>query len=106
MTVLKFSKMHGLGNDFMVVDAITQRIFVNAKMIQKWACRHRGIGFDQLLLLSRRLALKLISIIAYLMPMVVKSSNVVMGRDVLHALCIVKNSHLKSSWWSVPRKAR
>lgn len=49
---MNFSKMHGLGNDFMVIDAVTQNIYVNPEQIRQWADRHRGIGFDQLLLVE------------------------------------------------------
>lgn len=49
---VRFSKMHGLGNDFMVIDSITQRIFLNKEQIRKLADRHFGIGFDQLLIVE------------------------------------------------------
>lgn len=49
---MQFSKMHGLGNDFMVVDAITQNVFFHEGTIRRLADRHRGIGFDQLLLVE------------------------------------------------------
>ena len=44
--------MHGLGNDFMVIDAINQSIDASSLPIQGLAHRHLGIGFDQLLLLE------------------------------------------------------
>ncbi|SHF45638.1 diaminopimelate epimerase [Vibrio gazogenes] len=47
-----FSKMHGLGNDFMVVDCITQNIFFSPDLIRRLANRHTGVGFDQLLLVE------------------------------------------------------
>ncbi|MDU8923606.1 diaminopimelate epimerase [Pasteurellaceae bacterium LIM206] len=49
---MQFSKMHGLGNDFIVVDGITQNIYFPENLIRKLADRHRGIGFDQLLLVE------------------------------------------------------
>ena len=49
---LKFSKMHGLGNDFMVIDGINQTFTPNAVQIVQWANRHFGIGFDQLLIIE------------------------------------------------------
>ncbi len=48
----RFSKMHGLGNDFMVVDGVTQKVFFSNDVIKKLADRHFGIGFDQLLLVE------------------------------------------------------
>src|SRR5574344_10092 len=50
--LIQFSKMHGLGTDFMVVDGITQKIFFSPEMIRRLADRHLGIGFDQLLLVE------------------------------------------------------
>lgn len=47
-----FSKMHGLGNDFMVVDCITQNIFFSPDLIRRLSDRHTGIGFDQLLIVE------------------------------------------------------
>ena len=47
-----FSKMHGLGNDFMVVDCITQNIFFSPDLIRRLADRHTGVGFDQLLVVE------------------------------------------------------
>ena len=49
---MQFSKMHGLGNDFMVIDGITQSVFLTDELIRKLADRHRGVGFDQLLLVE------------------------------------------------------
>ncbi len=44
--------MHGLGNDFMVVDAVSQRIHFRADQIRRLSDRHTGIGFDQLLIVE------------------------------------------------------
>lgn len=49
---MQFSKMHGLGNDFMVIDGVTQNVYLTTDIIRKLADRHRGIGFDQLLLVE------------------------------------------------------
>ncbi len=49
---LKFSKMHGLGNDFMVIDAINQRFEPDPELIRHWANRQFGIGFDQMLVVE------------------------------------------------------
>jgi diaminopimelate epimerase len=50
---LEFSKMHGLGNDFVVIDAINQNVALSPEQVRGLADRHRGIGFDQLLLVER-----------------------------------------------------
>lgn len=49
---LRFAKMHGLGNDFMVVDAIHQPFNPTAEQVRALADRHFGVGFDQLLLVE------------------------------------------------------
>jgi len=49
---LRFTKMHGLGNDFMVIDAITQPVQLSADQIRRMGDRHLGVGFDQLLLVE------------------------------------------------------
>jgi len=49
---MQFSKMHGLGNDFMVVDAVTQNVFFSPELIRRLADRNLGIGFDQLLIVE------------------------------------------------------
>jgi len=49
---LEFTKMHGLGNDFMVIDAINQQVALTPQQVRALADRHCGIGFDQLLLVE------------------------------------------------------
>ena len=49
---LKFTKMHGLGNDFVVLDGITQHIALSAEQYRLLADRHLGIGCDQILLIE------------------------------------------------------
>lgn len=50
---LKFSKMHGLGNDFVVIDAINQSFSARADLIRRWSDRFSGIGFDQMLVVEK-----------------------------------------------------
>lgn len=49
---IKFSKMHGLGNDFVVIDGMRQYVELTPEMIRALGDRHTGIGFDQLLLVE------------------------------------------------------
>jgi len=49
---VRFVKMHGLGNDFVVVDRRQQTFDPQAEDIRRMADRHTGVGFDQLLLLD------------------------------------------------------
>jgi diaminopimelate epimerase len=44
--------MHGLGNDFIVIDAINQDFVPEPERIRDWAQRNTGIGFDQLLVVE------------------------------------------------------
>jgi diaminopimelate epimerase len=47
-----FHKMHGLGNDFVVIDARAERVAITAQQARAIADRHTGIGCDQLILLE------------------------------------------------------
>ena len=51
--MLKFSKMHGIGNDFVVIDAINQQVELSASQIRLLADRRYGIGCDQILLVEK-----------------------------------------------------
>jgi len=48
LTSLPFMKMHGLGNDFVVIDARETPVSMTAPLAAALADRHRGVGFDQL----------------------------------------------------------
>ena len=50
---LKFSKMHGLGNDFVVLDGINQALALSAAQLRFLADRQFGIGCDQILLIEK-----------------------------------------------------
>jgi diaminopimelate epimerase len=50
---IRFSKMHGAGNDFVVIDAIRQTLDLTPAQVRFMADRHFGIGCDQLLLVER-----------------------------------------------------
>ena len=50
--LVNFSKMHGLGNDFLVLDNVTQNVFLSPEQIAKFADRNFGVGFDQLLVVE------------------------------------------------------
>jgi diaminopimelate epimerase len=49
---LRFTKMHGLGNDFVVFDAVRQRVDLDPAAIRRLADRHFGVGCDQVLLVE------------------------------------------------------
>lgn len=50
--LLHFTKMHGLGNDFMMVDLVTQRAHFTDAQVRRLANRRFGVGFDQLLVVE------------------------------------------------------
>ena len=51
--LLKFTKMHGLGNDFVVFDATAQPLQLSAQQLRALADRHFGVGCDQILLVEK-----------------------------------------------------
>jgi diaminopimelate epimerase len=50
---LKFSKMHGLGNDFVVLDGVRQQVSLSPEQLVYLADRHFGVGCDQILLVEK-----------------------------------------------------
>ncbi len=52
MTVVSFLKMHGLGNDFVVLDARKRQLDLTVEHRQRLADRHMGVGFDQMVTLE------------------------------------------------------
>ena len=56
ITGLPFMKMHGLGNDFVVIDARETAVTMTAPLAAALADRHTGIGCDQLILLEPSVA--------------------------------------------------
>ena len=49
---MKFTKMQGLGNDFVVIDAVTQNVRISASMVRRLSNRTLGIGCDQVLVIG------------------------------------------------------
>ena len=49
---IKFSKMHGNGNDFVVIDALRQRVALTTEQVRFLADRHFGVGCDQVLVVE------------------------------------------------------
>ena len=49
---LRFTKMQGVGNDFVVLDGVSQPIALTPRQVQRIADRHFGVGCDQLLLVE------------------------------------------------------
>ncbi|MDN5871681.1 MAG: diaminopimelate epimerase [Nitrococcus sp.] len=53
MTLLRFTKMQALGNDFVVIDAMNQSVALSPAQVRQLADRRLGIGCDQVLLAER-----------------------------------------------------
>ncbi|MDP2144786.1 MAG: diaminopimelate epimerase [Gallionella sp.] len=51
--ILKFTKMHGAGNDFVVIDGVRQKIELTPEQFRFLADRHFGVGCDQILLVEK-----------------------------------------------------
>jgi len=51
--ILKFTKMHGAGNDFVVIDGVRQHISLSPEQLRLLADRHFGVGCDQILLVEK-----------------------------------------------------
>jgi diaminopimelate epimerase len=79
---MKFTKMQGTGNDFIVVDQRDSEFNLSKSLIRKLSDRNFGIGFDQLLIIEKSDSQMLISNIVSLILMEVRLSNVVMVRVV------------------------
>ena len=50
--MIDFTKMHGAGNDFVVIDAVRKAVSLSSKHIQTIADRHTGVGCDQVLVIE------------------------------------------------------
>jgi diaminopimelate epimerase len=51
--LLKFTKMHGLGNDFVVIDGVRQQVTLTPEQLRHLADRRHGVGCDQILLVEK-----------------------------------------------------
>jgi diaminopimelate epimerase len=51
--LLKFTKMHGAGNDFVVLDGVRQKVELTPEQLRLLADRHFGVGCDQILLVEK-----------------------------------------------------
>ena len=49
---VRFTKMHGAGNDFVVIDNLRQNLHLSSAQIRRLANRQRGIGCDQVLIVA------------------------------------------------------
>jgi diaminopimelate epimerase len=73
---LPFVKMHGLGNDFVVLDGVRQSVALTPPQLRRLADRHFGIGCDQILLVEPASQPGSIFAIGSSMPMAARSNSV------------------------------
>ena len=50
---INYTKMHGLKNDFIIIDSRIEKVSLNTKIIKKIADRKKGIGCDQVVILQK-----------------------------------------------------
>jgi diaminopimelate epimerase len=79
---LTFVKMHGLGNDFVVIDGIRQAIELTQHNCAISADRHFGVGCDQILLVEAVRAPMSISATGFSTPTAARSSSAATARAV------------------------
>ena len=51
--IINYTKMHGLKNDFIIIDGREKKIFLNKNKIKKIANRKWGLGCDQVVILEK-----------------------------------------------------
>jgi len=51
--IINFTKMHGLKNDFIIIDGREKKISLNKNKIKKIANRKKGLGCDQIVILEK-----------------------------------------------------
>jgi diaminopimelate epimerase len=83
-----FSKMHGLGNDFVVFDCTREPLELSAEQSRAIADRRFGVGCDQILLVEPARDAQPTSTTASLMPTAQKLSNVATVHAALRALFV------------------
>ena len=81
--MISFDKMHGNGNDFIVMNSIEQEFSLNKRLIKKLSDRNLGIGFDQLILVDLPKKPDSDFFIKFIMLTVVKLTYVLMASGVL-----------------------
>lgn len=71
-TMIRFTKMHGAGNDYIYVNTLLYNIPSPVEAAIKWSLRHKGIGSDGLVLIGRPVSADADFPCAYSMPTVLK----------------------------------
>ena len=69
MQNIEFFKMHGLGNDFIIIDKRVNKIDISKKLISRLSDRKTGAGCDQLITINKSLSKNMMHILKYLILM-------------------------------------
>jgi diaminopimelate epimerase len=85
---LEFSKMQGLGNDFIVLDGVRQRVELSSAQMRFLADRHFGIGCDQILLVEAPTQPGIDSATGSSTPTAARSSSAATARAASSASCM------------------
>ena len=85
--------MHGNGNDFIVINALTENIKFTKNKIAKLACRKKGIGFDQLILVYPPTKIDMDFLIKFSSSMFNKPKDLASERKTLFetSSCLIKS---------------
>ena len=81
---INYTKMHGLKNDFIIIDSRIEKVSLNTKIIKKIADRKKGIGCDQVVILQKPKKKSASAFINFIILTEVILKHAVMLQDVLH----------------------
>lgn len=84
---MRFTKMQGAGNDFVMLNATQEPFTLTTEQIRALCDRRYGVGCDQLLVVEKVLCPKLTSSTAFSTAAAVKSKCAAMARVALLFLC-------------------
>jgi len=98
MQKIEFTKMHGLGNDFVIIDRRSNKIEINDNLIQKLSDRRTGAGCDQLITINNpgggdadaSIDIFNPAVLIFLIPLEIKRKHVEMELDVLQKFFLMK----------------
>ena len=90
MQKIEFTKMHGLGNDFVIIDRRSKKIEINDNLIQKLSDRRTGAGCDQLITINTAKKTMLMLVLIFLIQQAIKQKHVEMELGVLQKFFLMK----------------
>mgnify|MGYP001294148364 CR=1 FL=1 len=67
---INFIKMHGLKNDFIIIDGREKKVYLQKNLIKKIANRKNGLGCDQIIILEKPTSLAVVFIISIVVPLI------------------------------------